>query len=136
MVSNLGINVTRYSRVYDGRGPLREEFLKSVSNDLINRGFSFARGPDRETLVYEDFWNKVEIRASGEDMDLRYLFTIEMSQGSLVAMAIGILLIIIGAILVGVVWYIKLSSLKSSLIAAGETAARTIHPIPPPPVHS
>jgi len=115
----LGINVTRYSRVYDGRGPLREEFLKSVSNDLINRGFSFARGPDRETLVYEDFWNKVEIRASGEDMDLRYLFTIEMSHGALAAMAIGML-----------------SSLKSSLIAAGETAARTIHPIPPPPAHS
>ena len=129
----MGVKVTRYSRVYDGRGPLQEEFLKSVSNDLTNRGFSFARGPERDSLIYEDFWNKAEIRASQEDLDLRYLFTVDMSMGALVAIGIGVLLLIIGAIIIGVVWYIKLSSLKSSLIAAAETTARKISPIPPPP---
>ncbi len=129
----MGIVVARYNRLYEGKGPLQEEFVRAVQDDLLRRGYSFIPGPERGSLVYEDFWNKATIRTMPEGPNLRYLFTIEMTTGVLILIIAGVLLLLIVAIIVSIIWYMKHSSLKSAMIAAGESAAIGAPPPPPPP---
>jgi len=72
------ITVTRYSRLYEDRGPVLEDFVKEVYKDLHARGYSFEVA-EAGVLIYEDSWNRARIRITQEDNNLRYLYTIRMS---------------------------------------------------------
>jgi len=126
------ITVTRYSRLYEDRGPVLEDFVKEVYKDLHARGYSFEVA-EAGVLIYEDSWNRARIRITQEDNNLRYLYTIRMSSLALIGIIIGILLILIVGIVIAILWYIKYSSLKKAMTAAGETAATRVPPLPPPP---
>ena len=128
----MGITVTRYSRLYEDRAPVFEDFVKEVHKDLQTRGYSFEVA-EAGVLTYEDSWNSARIRIAQEDNNLRYIYTIEMSTLALIGIVIGILLILIVGIVIAILWYTKYSSLKKAMTAAGETAATKVPPLPPPP---
>ena len=102
------ITVARYSRLYEDRAPVLEDFVKEVYKDLHDRGYSFEVA-EAGVLIYEDSWNRARIRITQEDNNLRYLYTIRMSSLALIGIIIGSLLILIVGIVIAILWYITVS---------------------------
>jgi len=120
-----GLTVTIHEEVYEGIGGLREEYVERLAREARIRGVDVRL--TREDIVFEDLFLKGVVYISEEGPDLRYGFRIDVKSSAIAIMVIlGLLSFFVVGVIVALICYIKYSSTKQALIAAGEAAASYI----------